>query len=159
MKIPKDIEVWFASRTAGKVMRLKTACRFTEEYRRHTGGKDIYGKVVLSASPSDEFRFISYATWPDARSKEEMEDYVVSAILRRVLLEEYFPVLGLRIVLEDVGWDAVNSCAIGYYLATEAAIGRIVRPDPLTQNFEEMKAAEPGATDNPDDAQRLREDH
>ena len=136
MKIPQSIESWFKSRTASKVMRLKNACVVTEEFRRHTGGKDIYGRVTLRAAPADVLEFESLVTWPHPNDQKETEEYIFSAILRRALLEEYFPVLGMKIVLEEIGWDHVNSCPIGYYSAASAAMGKILRPDPLSQNYE-----------------------
>ena len=93
----------------------------TFEYSRHVGPKYVHGGVRLRFDSSQPYSFESRAQWPEGENYEAW----VRAAVESVLSERCGSLDRCRVVLEDIVWDEVNSCALGFEqaarVATEAA--------------------------------------
>ena len=96
-------------RTPGQVV-------VTFEFSRHMGPKYEQGGVRLRFDSLRPYSFESRAQWPT-----DNYDAQVRAAVERVLLERCGTLHMCQVVLEDIVWDEVDSCAIGFEKAARAA--------------------------------------
>lgn len=87
------------------------------EFNQYHGPRYVYAKVVLSASPADEYSFESEATWPQANNYE--------AAIRKGILDALAPLpdsVGVKVILKDIGWHEISSNEVAYYQAAKIAM-------------------------------------
>jgi hypothetical protein len=107
---------------------LKESVTATSEYK--SGACHVvYGKVVISATPSASFTFRSEAIWP-AESCEESIRRGVQDVLTSKGLDSDF---GAEFVLNEIDWHEVNSCEAGYYNAAKQATEEILKKGYIAQ--------------------------
>lgn len=87
------------------------------EYSRHVGPKYIHGGVRLCFDSSQPYSFESRVQWPEGANYEAL----VRATVESVLNERCGSLDRCRVVLEDIVWDEVNSCALGFQKAARTA--------------------------------------
>lgn len=131
----KLINDWYKHKLDSQPLVLKSPVEVTEEYHVHTGGRSIHGKVRLLGEPNDTFYFTSLVTWPDKGHEETYDKMVMHGVIDVLLTYTDTPILGVSIVLQEVGWHDVDSCAIGYYKAARKATEMIIHPSDDTWNY------------------------
>ena len=89
----------------------------TFEYSRHMGPKYEHGGVRLRFESLRPYSFESRARWPT----EDNYEAQIRAAVESVLLERCGVLDRCQVVLEDIIWDAVDSCAVGFEKAARAA--------------------------------------
>jgi hypothetical protein len=72
----------------------------------------------LSLAVADSFVFESRAQWPE----DNYDRWVLDGVLDALFGWDHKPLLGMRVVLEEVGWDPVNSAPIAYYRAAKIVV-------------------------------------
>ena len=126
---------WLERKIRGERRRLLQPARAVSEFRRHTGGRTVFGHVTLSATPATEFSYTSRVTWPAGERVQLYEDCVLDGILDVIIVQHTFPVLGLAVTLEEISWHEIDSCALGYGMAARQAIERILSPERGAPNY------------------------
>jgi len=126
---------WVDRKIRARRRRLRESARATGEFRRHTGGRTLFGKLTLSAVPAMEFTYTSRVTWPVGEHVQLYEDCVLDGILD-ILMVQHEPILGLVVTLEEISWHEVDSCALAYGMAARQAIERILSPERGASNYE-----------------------
>jgi hypothetical protein len=81
------------------------------------GPRFEHGGVRLLFDALQRYSFESRAQWPTG----DNYDAQIRAAVESVLLERCGALDRCRVVLEDIIWDEVNSCAIGFERAARAA--------------------------------------
>ena len=99
---------------------------------------------------TDVLLFWSDRAYAERHRQAEWKDYHPKSISLNQFLLGYLKIMHEDDILVGPNWDA-HLC--GMEMKALDLAGR------LDQEERKTKAGEPGATDNPDDAQRLREDH
>ena len=112
-------------------MVLREARTVSEKYDRCVGPRNIYGEIVLTATPSQVFQFESIVTWPE---RSNYDAYVLDGILDILLSNNLNYILGVSFVLGQIKYHEVNSCAMGYYQAARLATEKIISKAERTQN-------------------------
>ena len=87
------------------------------EFNQAHGPRSVYAKVVLSASPADEYTFESEAIWPQSDNYEE----AIRKGITDALNTNTQSALGIKITLKEIGWHEVSSNEIGFYQAAKLA--------------------------------------
>jgi hypothetical protein len=110
------LEQWWRGKleTAGEPFRGFITIGY--EYDKVTGPRHQYAKVVLSASPAEEFSFISEAVWP----QENCEPIILQAILD-VVFTTPGPPSGIQFLLKEIGWHDLYSSEQCFYRAARSA--------------------------------------
>ena len=116
--------------------RLREAARATGEFCRHTGPRHLFGQLTLSAIPATEFSYTSRVTWPPGEHLQLYEDCVLDGILDVLVIERTYPVFGVAVTLEQMGWHEVDSSALAYGMAARQAVRRIIGPEGRGLNYE-----------------------
>ncbi len=127
---------WVDRKIRARRRRLRGSSRATGEFRRHTGGRTLFGQLTLSAIPATEFTYTSRVTWPVGEQVQLYEDCVLDGILDILMVQHEPPVLGMAITLEEISWHEVDSCALAYGMAARQAIERILSPERGAPNYE-----------------------
>lgn len=115
---------------------IKAKVQVKKEFRRVTGGRCIYGAVFLEAAPYENFKFLSEVEWPDSCNYEMS---VLDGLLDVLLIENYRPVLGLKIILKGIQWHEIDSVAYGYYMAAREAAYEIMNSGNKQGNIDTFK--------------------
>ena len=119
------VREWFHRKLNGGIAPFRGMVTVSHEYSRVTGPRSIYASVTLSVSANEDFAFESRAHWPEAN----YDHWVLNGILDALFGHDHKPVLGVRVVLTDVGWHSVNSAPIAYYRAAKIAVRSALRLD------------------------------
>jgi hypothetical protein len=85
----------------------------------------MYGEVSLSATPAPTFAFKSLVKWP---IPENWDSLVLQGVLDVLVSYDLRPVLGVEIVLTEIGWHDVESVPIAYYWAAKEATAKLLEP-------------------------------
>lgn len=112
------VHEWFDRKLVAGIAPFRGMVTVGHEYERVLGPRSMYAKVSLSICTSEVFAFESRAQWPE----ENYDRWVLDGILDSLFGWDSKPVLGARVVLEDVGWHPVNSAPIAYYRAAKIAV-------------------------------------
>ena len=115
-----QLHAWTQRRLARGWFKLKVPRTETHEMHKHLGGRSIYGYVSLSAEPADTFSFRSTALW----DPEDYTDFVLDGVLD-ALFPSVNPIFGVAVVLTEVRWHEIDSCAAAYQVAATEAMKRI----------------------------------
>ena len=132
----KLINDWYKQKFENQHLTLQSPFEVNEVYQVHTGGRSIYGEVFLSAEPHDSFKFNSLVVWPDKGHEDMYNKMVMHGIIDVLFTYTDTPILGVSIVLKKIGWDEIDSCAIGYYHAARKAIKKIIHPNDDNWNYD-----------------------
>ena len=89
----------------------------TFEFLRHVGPRFIHGGVTLRFEASEEYEFVTRATWPTTDNYEN----AVREAIEDVLLRQLGKLKGTKVVLERIRWDPINSSENGFRRAARAA--------------------------------------
>jgi hypothetical protein len=87
------------------------------EFSRHVGPRFVHGGLRLRFDLSRPYSFESIARWPSADNYEAQIRRAVEA----VLVERLGSLTRCQVTLEDIVWDPVNSCEVGFARAASAA--------------------------------------
>src|SRR5262245_20355939 len=87
------------------------------EYSRHMGPKFEHGGVRLRFDALRPYSFESRARWPTGDDYEAQ----IRAAVESVLRERCGVLDRCQVVLEEIIWNEVDSCAIGFEKAARAA--------------------------------------
>lgn len=126
---------WVNRKIQARRRRLREAARASGEFRRHTGGRTVFGQLTLSAVPAAEFSYVSRVIWPSGEQAQIYEDCVVDGILD-ILMVNYEPVLGMTVTLEEFQWEDIASCPLAYGMAAREAMEKILSPEIGAANYE-----------------------
>jgi hypothetical protein len=96
---------------------LLAGVRASFEYSRHLGPRFMHGGVELRFESGDSFSFSSNASWP---SPDNYETAIRQGV-EGVLMERFGALSAVRVTLEGVSWDPINSCEAGFRCAARAA--------------------------------------
>ncbi len=132
----KIIDDWYKQKVGSQHLILKFAIEVHEVYRVHTGGRSIFGEVRIVAEPHDVFRFVSKVTWPDKGHEETYNTMVMHGVIDVLFTYTDTPILGMSVVLKEIGWDDIDSCSIGYYRAARKAAEKILHPTDDKWNYD-----------------------
>jgi hypothetical protein len=127
---------WLERKLRAPRRGLREPAEATEEFRRHTGPRFLFGQLTLSAVPAREFIYTSRVTWPTSEQAQLFEDCVLDGILDVLVIEQTYPVLGIAVTLERITWNEVDSCALAYGMAARQAMRRIIAPEGRGANYE-----------------------
>jgi hypothetical protein len=105
-----------ANVTSDKLQRTRQVV-VSFEFSRHVGPRFVHGAVRLRFDSLRPYSFESRARWPTTDNYEAEFRREVEAVLR----ERLGSVDRCQVILEDITWDAVNSCAAGFARAARAA--------------------------------------
>jgi hypothetical protein len=136
----QQLHDWLERKLRAPQRRLREPMKATEEFRRHTGPRCLFGKVTLSATPAAEFSYMSRVRWPAGEQAQLFEDCVLDGILDVLVIEQTYPVLGVAVALEKMDWHEVDSCALGYGMAARQAMRRIIAPEGRDLNYELVRS-------------------
>jgi hypothetical protein len=87
------------------------------EYSRHMGPRYVHGGVRLRFDSLRPYSFESRAQWPATDNYEAQ----IRAVVESVLLERCGALDRCQVVLEDIMWHDVDSCAVGFEKAARVA--------------------------------------
>jgi hypothetical protein len=87
------------------------------EFSRYTGPRFVHGAVRLRFDSRRPYSFESRVRWPASDNYEAEIRREVEAVLR----EHLGSLDSCEVVLEDITWDQVASCAAGFARAARAA--------------------------------------
>jgi hypothetical protein len=132
----KIIDDWYKEKVNSQYLTLISAIEVHEEYRVHTGGRSIYGEVIIVAEPNSVFQFTSHVEWPDKKNEDVYNKKILHGLIDVLFTYTDTPILGLSVILNKIGWDDIDSCAIGYYKAARIAAKKILRPANDKWNYE-----------------------
>jgi len=127
---------WLDRKLRTRRRRLCELARATGEFRRHVGGRILFGQVTLSAVPAHEFLYASRVTWPICEHVQLYEDCVLDGILDVLMVQHTYPVLAVAVTLEEIVWHEVDFCALAYGMAARQAIEHILSPEGRAPNYE-----------------------
>jgi hypothetical protein len=130
------IDDWYKQKINAPCLRLNKAVEIREKYQVHTGGRSIFAEICLSAEPNDTFRFESKVKWPDEGHEDTYDTMVLHGLLDIFFTYTDTPILGMSIVLKEIGWNDKESCGIGYYRAARIAAEKIIHPAADEWNFD-----------------------
>lgn len=139
--VVKDIRMelvnkWYSEKVSDEILAIINKVEVNEKYQVHTGGRTIFGELSLVAEPSDKFSFKNQVTWPDEKFSEMYDKMILHGLLDVLFGHTEKPILGMSIVLKEIGWDEIDSCPIGYYHAAKKAAHKILHPEKDVWNFE-----------------------
>jgi hypothetical protein len=77
----------------------------------------MHGGVKLRFESGDAFSFLSNASWPSSDNYEA----AIRQGVESVFIERFGALSPVRVTLEDVSWDPINSCEAGFRSAARAA--------------------------------------
>src|SRR5262245_11890255 len=120
---------WFQRKLAGGVGQFRGIVTVAHECNAVVGPRSIFGQVRLSLCSNDSFVFESRARWPS----ENWDRWVLDGVLDVLFGSDHRPTLGVRVVLEEVGWDPVNSAPVAYYRAAKIAVRSALAGDGNSQ--------------------------
>ena len=86
-------------------------------YRRHLGPRLEAAGVSVSLAPKDSYEFENAARWPEVNCGGAVERGLLDGL--RDL--GYDPDLGIRVLLDAVEYDPVNSSEHAFYVAAKCA--------------------------------------
>lgn len=132
----KQLYDWLERKLRAPQRRLREPAQVTEEFRRHTGPRILFGQLTLSAMPAAEFSYTSRISWPAPEQAQIFEDCVLEGILDVLVIDQPNPVFGVAITLERIAWHEVDSCALAYRMAAQQAMRRIIAPEGWDSNCE-----------------------
>jgi elongation factor G-like protein len=127
----KQISYWLERKLSQQVLILKESVTVTQEYKKVTGGRSFYAKIVLSSKPANSFSFTSEAIWPE----EKCDDDVLTGILDVLLSSDKRSVLGCEFILEEIVWHEIDSNGYAYYIAARQATERVLRRGEYPDNI------------------------
>lgn len=89
----------------------------TFEFLRHVGPRLVHGGVTLSFQASSQYEFVSQSQWPEA----DNYDSAVREGVEHVFMQRYGTLSGVKVILEQISWDSINSSKSGFHHAAVAA--------------------------------------
>jgi hypothetical protein len=102
------VREWFHRKLGGGILPFRGIVTACHEYERVLGPRSMYARVSLAICTSDAFVFESQADWPE----ENYDRWVLDGVLDALFGWDSKPMLGARVVLQEVGWHPVNSAPI-----------------------------------------------
>lgn len=91
-------------------------------YSFPVGPRSIAAGVTLRLIGNDIYKFETLASWPN----EDLSEAVERGVRDGLSAIGFDPDLGIRVVLEEIEWDPVNSSIYAFYVAARhiASFGR-----------------------------------
>ncbi len=124
-KISEYLQQWLRRKTSQRYMLLNEARTIMQAYHDTASPRHLFGEVTLTATPAEDFSFVSKAKWPAVK----FDILVLDGILDVLVTHEHAPILGLAVTLDKVGWEQADSAPMGYYLAARQATEKLLYLD------------------------------
>ncbi len=116
--IGKDYAVQkFGEKVSGEVLSFRGMITVAYEFNRIVGPRNIYAKVIISASNSEDFYFKSEAVW----KSEDYSKIVLDGLLDVLVNRSPTPILNGSFILQEICWDEIGSCKSAFYSASVMA--------------------------------------
>jgi len=119
------IDDWLR-RKLGDFCMLRHPATVTHEWKRITG-RLLCAGVTLSATPANDFSFVSHVQWPVTASGR-YEQCVVDGILDALLAPRGHrsAALGVTVILEQIVWHEEGAVPLAFYMAAREATQKLV---------------------------------
>jgi hypothetical protein len=121
--IGKDYAIQkFGERASGEVLSFRGMITTGYEFNRIVGPRNIYAKVVIFATHSENFYFNSEVVW-----KYDYSKIVLDGLLEVLVNKTPIPILNGRFILKEIGWDDIGSSESAFYSASLMATTGILK--------------------------------
>jgi hypothetical protein len=116
------LQGWISRKLQGEPYRPLRERTISHQWHKLTG-RELYGSVTLHVVPSEEFRFVDNAAWPEQR--EVFSQCVLDGILDALLIDLGAPPGKATFVLEAIEWRKGSSVPRAYGEAAREAVGEL----------------------------------
>lgn len=120
-------DAWLSRKLQQTPTRLHRSWIVSKTWKKHTGGRILYGEVTLTAAPSLEFSYHSIVSWPT--DYPHFQHCVIDGILDAIFIDLVLSPSCVEFKLENIGWHDDDSVPRAYYQAARGAVGEIFALD------------------------------
>jgi hypothetical protein len=113
----------FGEKVLGEVSAIRGMITVEYEFNKIVRPRNLYAKVVIFASNSEDFHFKSEAVW----KSEDYSKIVLDGLLDVLVNKNPMPILKGSFILKEIGWDDIGSCESAFYSASVTATIGILR--------------------------------
>lgn len=120
----------FGGKISNEILPLKGMVTVTYEYNQPLGARSNYAKVKIFASIADDFYFKSEVNWAkfvSSNYSQKLNYAILDGILETLINKVPRPILKGNFILQEVGWDEVNSCENSFHQASIVATIGVLR--------------------------------